>query len=64
MHSHSGRPCVLSAEEENDLVRCCEVLGEFGVCVDWDMERKVVRDYLLALGRPSPFQDGVLGRKW
>jgi hypothetical protein len=54
---------VLSAEEEKDLVRCCQVLAESGICADRDIVGKVVRDYLEALGRASSFQDGIPGRK-
>ena len=63
-HSHAGRPCFLTAKEEKDLVRCCQVLVDFGVCADMDVVGKVVRHYLQASGRPSPFQEGIQGRKW
>ena len=53
-----------AAKEEKDLVRCCQVLADFGVCADRDVVGKVVRDYLQASGRPSPFQEGTPGRKW
>ena len=56
--------CVLNAQEEKEIVRCCQVLGEIGVCADRNVVGTVVRDYLQALGRSSPFEDGVPGRRW
>ena len=64
VHNHSGRLCVLNAQEEKEIVRCCQVLGEIGVCADRNVVGTVVKDYLQALGRSSPFEDGVPGRRW
>lgn len=60
-HSHAGRPQVLSEDKEKDLVRCCLVLAEFGIFADRNVMGKVVKDYLEASSRPSPFPDGTPG---
>lgn len=59
-----GRRTVLTKEEEKDVVRCCEVLGRFGVCANRDVVGKVIKDYLAALDRPNPFRLGCPGKKW
>ena len=60
----AGRPTVLTHEEEKVIVRTCQELAQFGFGLDRFIVGKVIRDYLLANGRESPFKDGVPGQKW
>ena len=65
---HAGRPIILTEEEERSIVRSCQALAQAGFGVDCngkEVDRKggvgrVVRDYLQAQERDTPFKVGLL----
>lgn len=60
----AGRLTILTELEEKTIVRSCQELAQLGFGIDRHTMGAVVRNYLLAQGRETPFKDGVPGRKW
>ena len=60
----AGRPTVLTAAEEEEIVITCQVLQELGYGLTREIVTRVVHDFLKDQKRVSPFTDGVPGADW
>eukprot|EP00118_Oscarella_pearsei_P022411 m.259359 g.259359 ORF g.259359 m.259359 type:complete len:61 (+) comp40416_c0_seq13:948-1130(+) len=46
MVGKKGRIAALSSEEEKEVVRCCQILADFGLGFTRDLVGLVIRQYL------------------
>ena len=61
---YGGCPTVLTHAEEKEIMEACQVLQEFGFPLTTDTVGAIVRDYLKANGRKTPFKDATPGYDW
>lgn len=59
-----GAPTVLTASEEKEIVRACQVMQSLAFPVTREFVSVVVRDYLQDRGRSGRFRDGIPGPDW
>ena len=60
----AGRTAVLTYEEEKEIVRCCQILGDFGMGFTRDLAGLVIKHFLEDRKRLHQFVDGTPGKKW
>jgi hypothetical protein len=60
----AGKPSVLTHDEEQEIIYCCQVLQELGFAITKDSVTSIVCQYLSDTQRPNPFVNSVPGKKW
>ena len=60
----AGKPSVLTRDEEQEIVYCCQVLQELGFAVTKDNVVSIVSQYIADTERVNPFVHGMPGKKW
>ena len=60
----AGRPTVLSALEEKEIVVTLQVLQEMGFPLTREIAAGVIRDYLKEEEIPNPFRNDIPGNDW
>ena len=59
-----GRPSVLSAAQEAEIVETCQIFSQWGFGLTKMDIISVVADYFQHTKKPNPFKDGVPGDDW
>ena len=61
---YGGPPTILTHAEEKEIATACEVLQQFGYPLTTDIVGVIVRDYVLAAQRATPFTNSTPGYDW
>ena len=59
-----GRPPVLTATQEAEIVETCQIFSEWGFGLTKSDIVNVIGDYFRHTKHPNPFRDGVPGDDW
>jgi hypothetical protein len=59
---HMDPPTILISEEENSLIKWCEVKQKVAHCASINLLKEKVQQ--ICSPRDTPFKDGLLSRKW
>ena len=61
---YGGPPTILTAKEEKEIERVCQVMHELGFPLTKDFVSVALREYLDATCRAEKFKDGIPGYDW
>ena len=61
---YGGPPIILTAKEEKEIERVCQVMHELGFPLTKDFVSVALREYLDATCRAEKFKDGIPGYDW
>ena len=62
--SGAGKPTILTHDEEQEIVYCCQVLQELGFGLTKENVAAIVSEYIAKTERENPFTNGIPGRDW